>query len=104
VLSPAYPEPGLFDSPDEFDAERFMAPRNEHKRDIYKFHPFGRGRHPCPGEKFARIEIKNLLMLLPKYCDFELITTDYEDHIDRAQATGLSRPKVPVMVKISKKL
>lgn len=47
-----------WDNPDEFDPERFAAPREEHKRHSFSYLPFGGGAHKCIGMNFAAMNAK----------------------------------------------
>lgn len=48
-------------NPDQFDPERFSEPRNEHKKHMYQYVPFGGGAHMCIGLHFAEVQIKAIL-------------------------------------------
>ena len=52
-----------WDTPTQFDPERFSAARAEHKRHSYQFVPFGGGAHKCLGLNFAEIQVKLFLSL-----------------------------------------
>ena len=64
VVSPTVSHrlPGIFPEPDAFDPERFLAPRNEDKKD-FAYIAFGGGRHKCLGNAFAILQIKAILAL-----------------------------------------
>lgn len=47
--------------PHRFDPERFSETRNEHKKHMYQFIPFGGGAHMCIGLHFAEMQIKAIL-------------------------------------------
>ncbi len=52
-----------FPQPEQFDIERYRAPRNEHKQPAYA--PFGKGPHNCLGASLAEIMLPlNLGLLL----------------------------------------
>jgi sterol 14alpha-demethylase len=95
----------LYPNPTKFDPERNMPPRDEHKSDPYRILPFGRGRHPCTGERYVKIQIKILLIQLYRLCRMEIMkeSTHLEETINRKQLGGLSRPTKPVYVRISKR-
>ncbi|CAF0957041.1 unnamed protein product [Didymodactylos carnosus] len=95
----------LYTNPDKFDPERHLAPRQENKRDPYRVAPFGRGKHPCTGERYVKMQIKVLLIALSKMCEMKIMpeSINFEATINRKQLVGLSRPTKPVFVKISKR-
>lgn len=95
----------MYVNPKKFDPERHLPPREENKIDPYKATPFGRGKHPCTGEKYVKMQIKTLLIQLVKMCKMEIMkeSMNFEATINKKQLIGLSRPTKPVYVKISKK-
>lgn len=48
-------------NPDRFDPERFSEHRNEHKKHMYQYIPFGGGAHMCIGLHFAEMQVKAIL-------------------------------------------
>lgn len=60
-----------FADPDRFDPDRFLAGREEDKRD-FAYIAFGGGRHKCLGNAFAILQIKAILALLLGQFDFGL--------------------------------
>ena len=61
-----------WDEPEKFDPDRWLEPRNEHKRHSFSFVGFGGGAHKCIGMHFALMQTKNFLhQFLTRY-DFEL--------------------------------
>lgn len=95
----------LFSEPQKFDPDRHLPPREENKIDPYRIVPFGRGKHPCTGERYVKMQVKLMLIYLSKMCYMELTkeSLDYEKLINRKQVVGLSRPSKPVYVRISKR-
>ncbi len=76
ILLPVFTNrlPDYFTDPQTFDPDRFLPPREEHKRHPYSFIGFGGGAHACIGENTARIEIKALLtLLLRRFATLELV-------------------------------
>ena len=67
ATSPAYSHrlPHVFSRPDEFDPERFAAPREEDKAAPFSFIGFGGGRHGCMGSNFAILQVQAVPSLLP---------------------------------------
>ncbi len=64
--------PEYWDEPEKFDPDRWLEPRNEHKRHSFSFVGFGGGAHKCIGMHFALMQVKNFLhQFLPRY-DFAL--------------------------------
>jgi cytochrome P450 len=53
--------PELYTNPRQFDPERFLEPRAEHKKHRYAFTPFGGGAHKCIGMVYGRLEIKTII-------------------------------------------
>ena len=95
----------LQDDTDEFRPERHLRARAESKSNPSQAAPFGRGKHPCTGEKYVKMQIQLLLIQFYKFCRMEIMaqSIDFEATINRKQLIGLSRPNKPVFVKISKK-
>ena len=52
-----------FPNPDEFDPDRFVEPRKEHKVP-YAYLGFGGGLHSCMGQNFAFVQVKMILSVL----------------------------------------
>jgi sterol 14-demethylase len=55
-----------FKNPDEFDPDRFAAPREEHKQP-YAYLGFGGGMHSCMGQVFAYVQVKAILSVILKH-------------------------------------
>lgn len=51
-------DPSLYADPHHFDIDRFLEPRNEHKKAGRMFLVWGNGRHPCQGTRFASIVVR----------------------------------------------
>jgi cytochrome P450 len=105
VVTPVTSAKDLYLNPKKFDPERHLIPREEMKADPYRALPFGRGKHPCTGERYVKMQIKVLLIYLSKICKIELMpeSRNYEATINKKQLVGLTRPTKPVYVKISKR-
>ncbi len=60
MASPAFAHrlPSVFREPNEYQPERFQAPREEDKAAPYSYIGFGGGRHACLGQNFAYLQIK----------------------------------------------
>lgn len=57
--------PTTFENPDEFDPDRYTAPREEHKKP-YAYLGFGGGMHSCMGQVFAYVQVKTILSVILK--------------------------------------
>ena len=95
----------LYPEPEKFDPDRHLPPREENKIDPYRIAPFGRGKHPCTGERYVKMQIKLMFIHLLKMCRLQLTkeSFDYEKTINRKQLVGLSRPSKPVYIRILKR-
>jgi len=58
--------PTTFKNPNEFDPDRFAAPREEHKLP-YAYLGFGGGMHSCMGQVFAFLQVKTILSVILKH-------------------------------------
>ncbi|CAF1030243.1 unnamed protein product [Adineta ricciae] len=105
VISPLTRAHELYVDPYRFDPDRHLKPREEMKADPYKALPFGRGKHPCSGEKYVKMQIRIVLIRLAKLCTMEIMpeSIDYEKIVNKKQLVGLSRPTKPVYVRITKR-
>ena len=60
--------PSLWTDPNRFDPERFSLERQEDKRHVYAWVPFGGGAHMCIGQHFATLQVKAIMhQLLLRY-------------------------------------
>lgn len=62
----------LFENPDSFRPDRFLAGAERPRIDPFAWIPFGRGSHMCMGTHFALLEIKALFAPLLRLFDLEL--------------------------------
>ncbi|MGV0625623.1 cytochrome P450 [Mycolicibacter minnesotensis] len=74
--------PELYTNPRQFDPERFLEPRLEHKKHRYAWAPFGGGAHKCIGMVFGRLEIKTVLHRLLRQYRIELAHPGYQPRWD----------------------
>jgi sterol 14-demethylase len=65
-------DPALFADPERFDPERFAEGREEDRRHLFGYIPFGAGRHRCVGAAFAMMQMKTIFSLLLRRFAFEL--------------------------------
>lgn len=105
VITSLYGSRDLYTNPSQFDPERHLPPREENKTDPYRILPFGRGRHPCPGEHYVKMQLKIMLVHLSQTCKMELMeeSRNHEKTWDRTHYATLSRPSKPVYVKLSRR-
>lgn len=81
ILPPmSHYDPEIFEAPEEFRFNRFVEDGKKKttffkrgKRLKYYLMPFGLGTSKCPGRFLAIVEIKQLLIVLLTYFDFEII-------------------------------
>jgi len=90
--------PELYTNPDTFDPHRFD--RGEDKNLPYSYISFGGGRHGCPGENFAIVQIKTIWTVLLRSFEFAIgsggfPTPDYQNLV-----VG---PKQPCYMKYKKR-
>ncbi|MCV7315757.1 cytochrome P450 [Mycolicibacillus parakoreensis] len=74
----------LYTEPKKFDPERFLPPREEHKKHRYAWAPFGGGAHKCIGMVFGRLEIKTVLHRMLRRYRIELAHPGYQPRWDYA--------------------
>jgi cytochrome P450 len=84
--------------PEAFDPDRFSEGRNEHKKHMYQYLPFGGGAHMCIGLHFAEMQVKAVLHhVLLRYR--WSVAEDYEMPVD---FTSLPVPKDKLPVKLER--
>ncbi len=65
-----------FADPLKFDIDRYIAPRNEHrKRGAYQ--PFGVGTHTCLGSRFTELQMVANLLLIARHLNLEMVPRNY---------------------------
>lgn len=62
-----------FPSPETFDPERMLAPRQEHKQHPFCLVGFGGGARKCIGEHLANVELKTIFSMLLQQLRLELL-------------------------------
>ena len=66
-----------FEEPEKFDIDRYLPPRNEHrKRGAY--HPFGVGTHTCLGQRFTELMMVADLLLIAHHLELEMVPANYK--------------------------
>ncbi|KAA1421296.1 cytochrome P450 [Nocardioides humilatus] len=77
VSDPTHRNESIWTHPDDFDIDRFVAPRSEQKGHRFAHIPFGGGAHKCIGMVFGSAEVKAIIhrMLLNYRIE---IPADYE--------------------------
>jgi cytochrome P450 len=82
----------IFESPEEFHPERWLAENPDLAR-ISKFYmPFGRGSRMCVGLNLAQAELYIILATLFNKFDFDLFETTKERDIDIARDCFIGEP------------
>lgn len=76
--------PEFYTNPRQFDPERFLPPREEHKKHRYAFAPFGGGAHKCIGMSYGRLESKTVLHRMLRRYRLELAKPGYQARWDYA--------------------
>ena len=67
----------IFADPARFDIERYVPPREEHKR-AGAYVPFGLGTHHCLGSKWVELQMAINLLFIAHYFDINVVPSDYE--------------------------
>ena len=65
-------DPTLFERPESFRPDRFLAQGSESQADPFSFIPFGKGSHMCIGINFAMLAVKALFAHLLQAFDIRL--------------------------------
>lgn len=77
-----------WDHPEKFDPDRFVEPREEHKRHSFSYVPFGGGAHKCIGMNFATMNAKLFMHQLLLNYRF----TTPKGYVARSQTLPLPKP------------
>ena len=78
-----------WDDPCKFDLDRWLPPRNEHKRHTFSFVGFGGGAHKCIGMHFALMQAKNFLHQFLRQYEFRMA----DGFSSEMQTVPLPKPK-----------
>ena len=81
----------------KFDLDRWLEPRNEHKRHTFSFVGFGGGAHKCIGMHFALMQVKNFLHQFLRRYEFRLA----DGFSGKMQTVPLPKPMddLPIVLK-----
>lgn len=64
--------PQIFENPHVFDPDRYMPPREEHKKMPFAHLGFGAGIHQCMGQQFGYTQVKTILSVILRQFDVAL--------------------------------
>ena len=86
-----------WDEPLKFDIDRWLEPRNEHKRHSFSWVGFGGGAHKCIGMHFALMQVKNFMHQFLRQYEFRLA----DGFSDKMQTVPLPKPvdDLPLVLK-----
>lgn len=86
-----------WDEPFKFDLDRWLEPRNEHKRHTFSFVGFGGGAHKCIGMHFALMQAKNFLHQFLRRYEFTMA----DGFSAEMQTVPLPKPKdnLPIVLR-----
>ncbi|KAG6831123.1 hypothetical protein H0H92_012548 [Tricholoma furcatifolium] len=94
----AHLNPEIYHRPTEFDPARFGPGREEDKKTTFAYLGWGAGRHPCPGMKVAKLEIKVIVAFFLAVYEYDVVDINGNfpsqlskpDYNDIQQASGSS--------------
>lgn len=66
-------DPDIYSNPSQFDPARFMPGREEDKNAPYAYLAWGVGRHPCPGMRVAKLEMKIILVFFLAAYEYDVV-------------------------------
>lgn len=69
-------DPKVYREPMRWDPSRYLPDRAEDKQKQYGYIGWGVARHPCPGQRFARLESNLITAFFLAYFDYELADKD----------------------------
>ena len=78
-----------FPNPFEFDIDRYLPPRNEHRNPGYA--PYGLDTHTCAGQAWMRLYLAFTLLTIAHYFEFEPLPKDHELKINPFPALTVSK-------------
>ncbi|KAH8680564.1 cytochrome P450 [Xylariales sp. PMI_506] len=95
----------IYSNPTKWDPSRYMPGREEHKKAPHGYLGWGSGLHPCPGQRFAQLEVTLTTVMYIAYYDFHLCDEAGEKwtkplpFVDHDSFLGTKRPKEQVYLK-----
>jgi sterol 14alpha-demethylase len=93
--------PTVYKNPEEFDPDRYFAPRCE-DAPKFSFIAFGGGRHSCLGEHFGVLQVKTIWSILIR--EFNLSLPDpslAKIPLQADYSTLVAGPKPPSMLRLT---
>ena len=78
-----------FPDPYQFDIDRYLPPRNEHKTSDYA--PFGLGTHMCVGYVWMNLQMIVTLMVIAYYFEFAPLPKNYKFKINPLPTLSVSK-------------
>lgn len=104
ATSPAYAHrlSSVFSSPDNYQPDRYEAPREEDKKKPFSYVGFGGGRHGCMGTNFAYLQIKAIWSVMLRNFEMEMVDPFPQADLDsmvvgpKACRIRYTRRKVPL--------
>ena len=107
-LSDVHMNPDIYPEPLRFDPGRFLPDRAEDKRRPLGYIGWGVGRHPCPGQRFAKLESNVITAFFLAYFDFDFC--DEKGTTEGAvppqvnlNAFSAHKPKEPTFLKLKRR-
>lgn len=94
----------VYTNPADFDPDRFGVERAEDKASTHAFVGWGSGRHPCLGQRFARLAANIICVHFVALLDFELCDIHGEPlvsstaKVDRS-GNAVTRPTEPIYIR-----
>ncbi|KAK4209371.1 cytochrome P450 [Rhypophila decipiens] len=96
----------IYSNPNKWDPSRYLPGREEHKKTTYGYLGWGVGLHPCPGQRFAQLEVTLTTVMFIAQYDYHLCDkmgdkwTGPLPSVDHGNFLGTKRPKERVHLKV----
>ena len=102
-------DPEVYPEPLRWDPGRYLPERAEDKKKPYGYLGWGLGRHPCPGQRFARLESNMITAFFLAYFDFEYADKDGNTEGVKPPPMYLNghtahKPAVPTFLKFKRRV